>query len=163
MVRPTRTRTLLLLAVGVAVVSWIGLRWWSQAGNELPMLPWSTPGVMGLLAVAVLAAGWPVRRWTRGQRSEPLDPLRAARTVVLAKAAQYAGSLLTGWYVGQALVILPSIDVEPRRDMLVRGLVSAVAAVVVWVAGWLVERFCRVDRRDEDDEPPPGAEPTGPA
>ena len=150
MVRPTRTRTLLLLALGVAVVTWIALRLWSRSGNELPMLPWSTPGVMALLAIAVLVAGWPVRRWTRGQRTQPLDPLRAARTVVLAKAAQYAGSLLAGWYVGEVLAIVPSIDVEPRRDMLVRGLVSATAAVLVWVAGWLVERFCRVDRRDGD-------------
>ena len=145
--RPTRTRTLLLLAAAVAAITWVVLRLWASSGHELPMLPWSTPGVMGLLAVAVLVAGWPVRRWTRGQRTEPLDPLRAARTVVLAKAAQYAGALLTGWYAGQVLVIAPSVDVEPRRDLLLRGLVSVAAALLVWVVGWLVERFCRVDRR----------------
>jgi peptidoglycan/LPS O-acetylase OafA/YrhL len=150
-VRPTRTRAVALLAVIVAVVTWIVLRWWSASGRELPMLPWSTPGVMALLAVAVLVAGWPVRRWTRGQRTDPLDPLRAARTVVLAKAAQYAGALLTGWYAGQVLVIVPSIDVEPRRDLLLRGLVSTAAALLVWIAGWLVERFCRVDRHDDDE------------
>lgn len=159
MVRPTRTRSLLLLAGLVTVVTWIALRWWTSAGNELPMLPWSTVGVMGLLAVAVLVAGWPVRRWTHGRRTEPLDPLRAARTVVLAKAAQYAGSLLTGWYAGQVLVIIPSVDVEPRRDMLLRGVVSVAAAVLVWIVGWLVERFCRVDRRVDDDSAGPEAGP----
>jgi hypothetical protein len=138
-----------LLAVGVAVVTWLVLRWWSSSGHELPMLPWSTPGVMGLLAVAVLVVGWPVRRWTRGHRTEPLDPLRAARTVVLAKAAQYAGALLAGWYAGQVAVIVPSLDVEPRRDMLVRALVSVLAALLVWGVGWLVERFCRVDRHGD--------------
>jgi peptidoglycan/LPS O-acetylase OafA/YrhL len=162
-VRPTRTRSLVLLAVGVTVVTWIALRWWSSSGNELPMLPWSTPGVMALLAVAVLVAGWPVRRWTRGQRTAPLDPLRAARTVVLAKAAQYAGALLTGWYAGQVLVIVPSVDVEPRRDLLLRGLVSVAAALLVWVVGWLVERFCRVDRRDQGDVEGPDVEPAEPA
>jgi peptidoglycan/LPS O-acetylase OafA/YrhL len=162
-VRPTHPQSVALLAVGVAVVTWVVLRWWSSSGRELPMLPWSTPGVMGLLAVAVLVAGWPVRRWTRGQRTDPLDPLRAPRTLVLAKAAQYAGALLTGWYAGQVLVIVPSIDVEPRRDLLLRGLVSTAAAMLVWLAGWLVERFCRVDRRDDDKNDGLDVGPTEPA
>lgn len=147
---PTRTRPLLLAALSIAVVSWLGLRIWSSSGHELPALPWSAPGVMALLAVAVLVAGLPVRRWTRGTRTRPLDPLVAARTVVLAKAAQYAGSLLTGWYGGQTLVLLSTLDVGSRRALLVRALVSVVTAAAVWVMGWLVERFCRVDRRADD-------------
>ena len=154
MVRPTRTPWLLLGAVLVAVAGWLGLRWWAQGGRELPMLPWTAPGVMAVLAAAVLVAGWQVRQWTRGKRERPLDPLRAARTVVLAKAAQYAGALLSGWYAAQSLVVLPTVDVEPRRDLLVRGLVSLVAAVVLWVVGWVVERWCRVPV--DDEQPPAG-------
>jgi hypothetical protein len=153
-VRPTRTPWLLLGAVLVAVAGWLGLRWWAQGGRELPMLPWTAPGVMAVLAAAVLVAGWQVRQWTRGKRERPLDPLRAARTVVLAKAAQYAGALLSGWYAAQSLVVLPTVDVEPRRDLLVRGLVSLVAAVVLWVVGWVVERWCRVPV--DDEQPPAG-------
>ena len=81
---------------------------------------------------------------------------------MLAKAAQYAGALLTGWYAGQVLAIAPSVDVEPRRDLLVRGLVSVAAALLVWVVGWLVERFCRVDRRDDDEDGARGAAEPGP-
>ena len=154
MVRPTRTPWLLLGAVVVAVAGWLALRWWAQGGRELPMLPWTAPGVMAVLAAAVLVAGWQVRQWTRGKRERPLDPLRAARTVVLAKASQYAGALLTGWYAAQSLVVLPTVDVEPRRDLLVRGLVSLAAAVVLWVVGWVVERWCRVPV--DDEQPPPG-------
>lgn len=159
---PTRSRPLLLGAVVLAVLTWLGLRSWSSTGHELPALPWTAPAVMALTAVAVLVAGIPVRRWTRGTRTRPLDPLVAARTVVLAKAAQYAGALLTGWYAGQALVLLSTLDVEPRRSMLLRAVVSVATAVAVWVAGWLVERFCRVDRRGgQDDVMPPGASRTG--
>lgn len=152
---PTRPRPLLLLSLTVAVVSWLGLRAWSAMGHELPALPWSAPGVMALMAIAVLVAGIPVRRWTRGPRTRPLDPLVAARTVVLAKAAQYAGSLLTGWYAGQALTLLATLDVASRRSLLLRALVSVATAVAVWVTGWLVERFCRVDR--PGGQSPPGA------
>jgi len=154
-VRPTRSRPLLLAAAAIALLSWWGLRAWSSSGRELPAVPWSAPGVMALMAVAVLVAGAPVRRWTRGTRTRPLDPLVAARTVVLAKAAQYAGSLLTGWYAGQAIVLVSTLDVGPRRSMLLRALVAVATAVAVWVAGWLVERFCRVDR--SDDETPTNA------
>ena len=156
MVRPTRTPWLLLGCVAVTLVGWLGLRWWSQSGHELPMLPWTAPGVMALLAAAVLATGWPVRQWTNGRRERPLDPLRAARTVVLAKAAQYAGALLSGWYAAQVLIVLPTVDVEPRRSLLVRGLVSLLAAAVVWYVGWLVERWCRVPTNEDDERPPDG-------
>ena len=150
---PTRSRPLLLISLAIAVISGLALRAWSARGNELPALPWSAPGVMVLMAVAVLVVGLPVRRWTRGQRTTPLDPLRAARTVVLAKAAQYAGALLSGWYAGQAIALMATIDVGPRRSMLLRAVISMMTAVAVWVVGWLVEQFCRVRRGDEDSAP----------
>ncbi|GAB3595934.1 hypothetical protein GCM10027446_21990 [Angustibacter peucedani] len=153
---PTRHRSLLLLAAGVAALGWLGLRLWSTSGHELPTLPWTAPGVIVVLSGVVLALGWPVRRWTRGHRDRELDPLRAARTVVLAKASQYSGALLSGWYAAQVLVLLPTADVEQRRALLVRAAVSLLSAVLLWVVGWLVERWCRVDLTDDDDAPPPG-------
>ena len=154
MLKPTRTLPLLGIAVGVAVLAWIVLRLWMSAGHELPGLPWTAPGVMLLLAGVVLALGWPVRQWTKGSRERPLDPLRAARTVVLAKASQYCGALLTGWYAAQVLALSPTLDVGPRRSLAVRAGIALVCAIALWVVGWLVERWCRVDRSDED-------EPTG--
>ena len=151
--RPTRTWPLLLTALVIAVVSGVGLRSWAAGGHELPALPWTAPGVMALMAIAVLVAGLPVRRWTRGARTRPLDPLMAARTVVLAKAAQYAGSLLTGWYAGQVLALASTLDVASRRAMAVRALAALLTSVAVWVAGALVERFCRVDRTSDDESP----------
>ncbi len=154
---PTRQRNLLLVAVVVTVLGWALLSSWTSNGNELPTLPWSAPGVVVVLAGVVLWLGWPVRRWTRGHRDRPLDPLRAARTVVLAKASQYSGALLSGWYAAQVLVLLPTADVDARRSLLVRAGVSLLSAVALWVVGWLVERWCRVDLTDDDDHPPAGA------
>ena len=153
-VTPTRHRTVLLMALVAAVVGWVGLRAWLTAGHELPAVPWATPGVMLLAALAVVALGWPVRRWTRGLRDRPLDPLRAARTVVLAKAAQFAGGLLGGWYVGLVLAVLPTADVGARRSVLLRAGASVVAAVLMWLAGVLVERWCRIDDTGDTDVEP---------
>ncbi|WP_426563695.1 DUF3180 domain-containing protein [Angustibacter sp. McL0619] len=147
---PTRTRNVALLALGVAVLSWILLRLWMSGGRELPALPWSAPAVMVLLTASVLAFAWPVRRWKRGDRARALDPLRAARTVVLAKASQYCGALLTGWYAAQLLALAPTLDVGPRRSLAVRAAVSLVCSVLLWAVGWLIERWCRVDHVDDD-------------
>jgi hypothetical protein len=155
--RPTHTLRLAALAGSVAVLGWVGLRLWVTSGRELPTLPWSAPAVMLLLAGTVLLFGWPVRRWTKGERDRPLDPLRAARTVVLAKASQYSGSLLTGWYAAQVLALLPTADVAARRSLIVRAGVSLLAAGALWLVGWLVERWCRVDLTDDDE--PPGSQP----
>ncbi len=149
--KPTRSWPLLATSAAIAILSGVALRAWSAQGHELPALPWTAPGVMALMTVAVLVAGIPVRRWTRGTRTTPLDPLVAARTVVLAKAAQYAGSLLSGWYAGQAIALVSTMDVQSRRSMLLRAVVSTLTALAVWSAGWLVERFCRVDRREPPD------------
>jgi hypothetical protein len=160
--RPTRTGPLLLVALAVAVIGWAGLQGWSVRGRELPPLPWSVPLVMVALAVGVLAAGWPVRRWQRGDLGRRLDPLRAARVAVLAKAAQWCGALLSGWYAAQLLVVLPTLDVDPRRGLAVRAGAALLAAVAVWVVGWLVERWCRIDLSSGDlpGDREPGVGPT---
>ncbi|MGL5857022.1 MAG: DUF3180 domain-containing protein [Angustibacter sp.] len=149
--RPTRTGPLVAVAAAVAVLGWVVLNAWSGAGRQLPPVPWATPVVMVALAATVLAAGWPVRRWQRGDRDRHLDPLRAARTVVLAKAAQYCGALLTGWYAAQVLALLPTVDVDARRALAVRAAVSMLTAAVLWVVGWIVERWCRIDLSDGPD------------
>ncbi|MGL4173015.1 MAG: DUF3180 domain-containing protein [Actinomycetota bacterium] len=151
--RPTRTAPLIALALTVAALGWALLSGWSGSGRELPPASWATPVVLVALAGAVIIAAWPVRRWQRGDRDHIFDPLRAARTVVLAKAAQCTGSLLSGWYTAQILALLSTITVDARRSLAIRIAVSLVAALVVWVAGWLVERWCRItgdgDARDD--------------
>lgn len=154
--RPTR---LLLIALVVGVVAWSLLRL-LEASGSLPLpLPWTAPAGMVVIAVAVLVAGWPVRRWTRGDRTRRLDALRAARTLVLARAAAYSGSALVGFYLAQGVLVLPDLAVEVRRERLWLALVAAGAAMLMVASGVLVERWCRLPPGDEDDEPPTGVEP----
>ncbi|MEJ5944152.1 DUF3180 domain-containing protein [Pseudokineococcus basanitobsidens] len=152
---PTRwtTPVAVVLVAGVLGVALAGPL--ESFGLPLTRLPWTAVAAVLLLAVAVLALGWPVRRWNRGHRDRPLDPLRAARTAVLGQASALAGAALLGWYLGQVAYLLPDVAYPLPRQSAVSLLVAAGASAVLLVAGLLVERWCRLP--DDDDEPPTGA------
>lgn len=148
---PARPLVVAVLALVAAVLSWLGLGLWDRRGGDPLPLPWTAVIGMVVLALVVVAAGLPVRRWARGRRDRPVDPLAAARTAVLAKAAAYGGAALVGWYAGQALVIVPN-PVGARRARLIAAVASAVAAAGLSVAGLVVQRWCRVPPPDDDED-----------
>ncbi|HET9654238.1 MAG TPA: DUF3180 domain-containing protein [Kineosporiaceae bacterium] len=148
---PARPLTLAVLAVLATGLTWLGLDLWSSRGGLTPPLPWATLLFLVALVGAVISAGLPVRRWVSGRRERALNPLVAARTVVLAKAAAYGGALLTGWYAGQALALLPEL-VEVRRARLLLAAGCAVAAIGLAAAGLVVQRWCRVPPPDDDHD-----------
>lgn len=152
-----RRRSLAAIALVSLVLSWSGLRVWARFDASGPPLTWTPVLVMVVVSGAVLAAGWPVRQWTRGRRERPLNPLLAARTLVLARACAYTGALLIGWYGAQALSILPELDLPSRGDRLLVAGASVLASGLLLVAGLVVERYCRIP--PDDDDRPPGAPP----
>ena len=148
--KAARPGTAVLVALVTGAVGWYALRLWEDSGRLLPQVPWTALAGMVALAVAVVATGLPVYRWRSGRRETRLDPLVAARTVVFAKAAVYGGALLAGWYAAQALVVLPDV-VGARRTRLILAALCAAAAVAVTAAGFLVQHWCTLPPRDEDD------------
>lgn len=148
---PIRVPQLLLVAVVVGAVSWSGLRLMEASGGVPLPLPWTATAGMVVIALAVLVAGWPVRRWTRGDRSRRLDALRAARTLVLARASAYSGSALVGFYLAQVLLVVPDLAVEARRERFWTAVVAVAGALAMVVAGLVVERWCALPPSDEDE------------
>ena len=151
---PARVVPALLIALVSVTVCWVGLDIWTgSGGNPLPL---SWPAVVGTVALVavVIAAGLPVRKWVHGRRDRVLDPLVAARTAVLAKAAAYGGAALVGWYLSQGLLVLPDL-VGARRERLIIALLAAAAAAGVSVAGFVVQHWCRIP--PDDDETPGSA------
>jgi uncharacterized protein DUF3180 len=149
---PARISQVALIALVTTALSWAFLDMLAGSGQDPLPLPWTAVAGTAALAAAVLSLGVPVRRWVAGRRDRPLDPLYAARAFVLAKAAAYGGAVLTGWYAGQALALLPDV-VGVRRTKLVLALLAVVAAVGVSAAGLVVQRWCRVPPSDDDDDP----------
>jgi len=149
----TRPRTLALVAVAVALGGWLLLRALESRGIIPPPVPWLVAAVELVISGVVLAMGWAVRQYLHGDRPT-LDPIRAARTAVLAKASCLTGAMLAGWYGAQVLVVLGDLDLGPQRERAIGAGAATAGALVLAVAGVIVEGWCRVP-------PPPAGDPAG--
>ncbi|GAB3072609.1 hypothetical protein GCM10027080_14220 [Pedococcus soli] len=144
---------LVATAVVVGAVSWIGWRIYLSTGALLGPASWISSVLLVVMAVLVIGAGLPVRRFLRGEATKPLSPIRAARTLVLAQAAALTGSGVVGWYAAQVAHALAEISLPGYRELLWRLVALCLSAAVLAVAGMVTQRMCRVDPPDrgEDD------------
>ncbi|MFJ3957426.1 DUF3180 domain-containing protein [Arthrobacter sp. NPDC090010] len=117
----------------------------------VPVLPAS--GVFSMLAIALLTfiLGWRVHRWktSKAKDRKQLDPILAARTLVLAQACAYAGTVLFGWHLGIVLEQLQYLQYPSGVDHVITGAVVGGGGVVMLVVGLIVERFCRIPPEDD--------------
>lgn len=157
--RRTRWQTLVGVAVVVGVLAALLTTWLDREGPGMPHVPWPVVAVELLIAAVVFSMGWAVRQFLHGKRPS-LDPIRAARTAVLAKAACYTGALLTGWYGGQVAAHLLDTAIPGNAGRAGAAAVAAGGAVVLAVVGLVVEWFCRVPPPEDDEkERDPAATP----
>jgi len=152
---PTRTRTLLLIAVAFAVVSWLVVR---LVYTTLPPLPWT---MVPALAIAAAAEAWT----GRGLRARILgrpgtkapQPLYVARMVALAKASSLAAAVIGGIAAGFAVSAAGSLPASvPRHDVISAG-TTLFASVLLALAALYLEHCCRVPDDPGTDQyaPPP--------
>lgn len=140
--RPTGWRAPVVTAVILVVLGYLVI----DAGySALPALPWTAiPPVLMLAGVELIAAVY-IRRQVRGIAGAPLfHPSRAAWLVALAKASIGGGAVLTGAFTGFALAVVTRLHApDPQVDFAV-AVVSALSSALLWVAGAVLERCCRV-------------------
>lgn len=151
---PLTWQRLALLVALTAAPAWLATRVAAANGFTPSPIPASVFVVSLAGAAFALVSAWGVRQYVRGKRPG-LQPLRAARTAVFAQAAAYAGAILTGVHGGYALGIAQEWEHGPRREVAVTALVAAIGGLLLLAAGWIAERWCRVDGDDDDDEGEP--------
>ncbi|MFI2753095.1 DUF3180 domain-containing protein [Cellulomonas sp. P22] len=156
----TRWQTLVLVMLATAGAGWLLLLALENRRITPPQVPWLVMVVEIVIAGVVFAMGWAVRQFLHGKRPT-LDPIRAARTAVLAKASCYTGALLTGWYLAQVLLVSGDLDVASQRGRAGAAALAALGGLVLAVVGLVVEWFCRVPPQDGEDvarrsDPSPG-------
>lgn len=167
---PTRLGPLALLAAVAFALTTAVLQVRQAGGGVTSTPPLVTVVMTAGLALAVLVVAWPVRRWNAGERDRALNPLRAARTVALAKAAALAGAVLTGGWLGYVGVALPLVAVSTQPGRTAASAAVVLASIGLTVAGLVAERWCIIPPEDDDDAGEggggaprrrrPGSEPT---
>ena len=169
--RPVRRRDLGVLALGLAVATWLVVR---ASYGDLPTLDWWLPTPLAVLAVAeALGARTLKARLTalRAARSRsgtptaasgeapvrPVEPMLVARLAVLAQASAYVGAVFAGVWAGVLAHVGPQVGrLQAAGGDTVTAVVGiACAAALVAAALWL-ESACRVPPSSIDDEPAPG-------
>jgi hypothetical protein len=153
--KPTRSSTLVVVAVIFALVAWLLLH---PVYQRLPPLPWT--GVPALLLAAAVEAwtGRDLRARIAGRRrgnpTKPADPLFVSRMVALAKASSLVAAAVAGVAAGFDIYLSGSLNAAVPRQDSVTALVTFASAIVLACAALFLEYCCRVPDdpgRDQDD------------
>ena len=147
----TPIRVVVLTAAGVTIVGALVLRLLDGRGVHLPPVAWVEPIAILALAALIFWMGWAVRSYQKGKRPD-LDPVRAARTFVLAKAAALTGSILAGRYLASILDVARDLDIASQRSLALAAGVAALCSVVLTVVGLVVEKFCEIPPPEDEGE-----------
>lgn len=145
-----------------AVLAYTALRFWQHLGSP-PPVPLSAPITLAVLAVAVFGVALGLRARInayresrlramrgeprldkRGREPKPIDPLQAARALVLGKAAGLVGAVFGGIYGGYGLTLLSHLSIQVYRAQAVRCLFAFLAGVALMAAAIFLERILRV-------------------
>jgi len=148
-----RVQTLALVAAATGLLSFGVFAMLTRGGELVPRPPVLAGVLLVVMGGLVLWLARPVRRYLLGRATTSLDPLRAARTVVLAQAAALTGSAAAGWYAGQLVVVLTDLSLVANRSRILPLALLVGAGLVLATAGLVAQRWCRVDPRDEDEVP----------
>lgn len=160
-----RPLLLVIIAVVVAAVGWLATLAAGRYNLATPVLPASALVTMGVIATLTLVMGIRVLRWRNGKKKTMLNPILAARTLVLAQACAYAGTVLLGWHAGIAVDLLRIWSLRSDQGILWLTLLMGGGGLVMVAVGFVVERFCRIPPEDLEGGPsvpdPRRGEPKG--
>jgi hypothetical protein len=139
-----------LIVLCGAVIGWLANLLALRASLPVPVLHLSSLATMAAVAVFTLVLGLRVRSWRNGKRDRELNPVLAARTLVLAQACAYAGALIIGWHAGILVDQLQLLAYRPGGPVLWQVLGMIGAGLVMVVVGLVVERFCKLPPDEPD-------------
>ena len=115
------------------------------------------PILLLLLGAVVVVLAVPIRQATRGSSGARVNPFRAVRVAMLAKASSIVGAGVGGVALG-LLLFLVTRPVVPSLGSMATVIATAVCGALLVAAALVAEHLCTI-RKDDDDEQPGGDEP----
>ncbi|MFC1418274.1 DUF3180 domain-containing protein [Streptacidiphilus cavernicola] len=131
------------------VLSWAGSQLWNSV-DSLPGVPTAAPIVLAAVAVVLIATAVSLRSRLKAQRervpgAKGVDPLSAARAVVLGQASALVAALVTGIYGGIGVFLLTMGNAPPARsNQALTALFAVLAGLAVMAAGLWIQHICRL-------------------
>ncbi|MHA6796905.1 DUF3180 domain-containing protein [Pseudonocardia bannensis] len=156
--KPTRVRDLVVAGLVAALLANLLVR---LSYGSLPAFPAAAGVTLGLLGLAEVVAGNVLRaRIQRRPGARPVQPLVAARAVLVAQASALGGAVVAGLWAGLLSYVLPrSAEVDAAAgDATAAGIGLLCAIGLVAGALWL-ERCCRTP--DDPDRGGPAEDTDG--
>ncbi|MCT2085266.1 DUF3180 domain-containing protein [Microbacterium enclense] len=149
-----RTGATILIAAALAglVVGFLVDAVLTSAGRPTFVPAASLPTVLVLLGVVIVVVAVPVFRASRGRTPRRIDPFRALRIAMLAKASSLVGAAAAGFALG-LLAFVFTRPFTPSIGSLGSIIATAVCGILLVVAGLVAEQLCTI-RKDDDDEHP---------
>ena len=149
--RPLNLPILLLILVVGAGFGAQMLETLATRGHSLPIAGWLTTVVMLAMGGVLLAYGIPLRRYmaeseerrvhpSLAPRRHQIDLPTAFRTVLLARACAYTGTVVGGIFVGQTLFLVVTGTGDPLGAVL-PTVAAAVVGIALGILGVVVERW----------------------
>ncbi|HSO68558.1 MAG TPA: DUF3180 domain-containing protein [Arachnia sp.] len=149
----TTARQAVISVLAGAVVCGLLLLGFEAAGTFPPVVPWSVPILMVVLAVgvAVYARLLPKRiEEHRVQSQESVAALAIGKSMIM------TGALLAGAHVVYVARFVQLFDAPLPSARVIQGVATIVAALLLSASGALLERACVVQDKDDDDDPSTG-------
>lgn len=119
------------------------------------------PVLLVALGICCLLFAWPIRRAVRDEKAPRVDPFRAVRVAVLAKASSMVGALAGSFALGLVTFVLTR-PVSPAVGSMAETIATAVAGAVLVILALVAEHMCTLPKDPDDRESDPsssGAEP----
>ena len=148
---PTDWKVVIVAALCGAALGWFTLSIYKVSDNTVPILPWSLPVV--ILVVAVATWGY-----ARAFRAKVVDPKREVEanqglvSLALGKAITLSGAALVGACIVYVLTYVWHLNIPYPRQRTIVGAVTAITCAVMAWAGWFLENACKVSKGPEDPD-----------